>query len=135
MAAKGFAQENLQQRNFVIMISLDVKGACKASWWPNIQCNLRGLRCPRNFYNLAQSYYSDRVTIFQGNTFKVERKVSMGCQQGSYFGPVFWIILYNVVLNLEFSSYTKVIAFADHLVVLTQRKTPIAAELCKFGPC
>ena len=116
------------------MISFDVKGAFKASWWPSIQCNLRDLRCPRNFHNLAQCYYSDRVTIFQGNIFKVERKVSVGCQQGSYCGPVFWITSY-VVLNLEFSSYTKVIAFEDHLVVLTHRKTPIAAEVCKFGPC
>jgi hypothetical protein len=37
--------------------------------------------------------------------------------------------LYNTVLNLEFSSHTKVIAFADDLVILTQGKTPGEAEV------
>ena len=47
MAAKCFAKANLQQRNFVIMISLDVKGVFDAAWWPSILCNLRDLRCPK----------------------------------------------------------------------------------------
>jgi hypothetical protein len=37
--------------------------------------------------------------------------------------------LYNTVLNLEFSSHTKVIAFADDLVILTQGQTPIEVEV------
>jgi hypothetical protein len=48
MIAKGFAQVNLQQRNFVIMISMDIKGEFDAAWLPSIPCNLRDLRCPRN---------------------------------------------------------------------------------------
>jgi hypothetical protein len=68
------------------------------------------------------------VAIFHANTYKVEREVSMGCPQGSCCGPGFWNILYNTVLNLEFSSHTKVIAFADDLVILTQGKTPGEAE-------
>jgi len=52
MAAKGLAQANLQQRNFVIMISLDVRGAFDAAWWPSILRNLRDPRCPRNMYTI-----------------------------------------------------------------------------------
>jgi hypothetical protein len=37
--------------------------------------------------------------------------------------------LYNALLNLEFSSHTKVIAFADDLAILTQGKTPSEAEV------
>jgi hypothetical protein len=129
MAAKGFAQVNLQQRNFVIMISLDVKGAFDAAWWPSVLCNLRDQRCSRNLYNLTRIYFSDRVAIFHANTYKVERKVSMGCPQGSCYGPGFWNILYNAVLNLEFSIHTKVIAFADNLVILTQGKTSFEPEV------
>jgi len=102
------------------MISLDVKGAFDAVWWLSILCNLRDLRCPRNLYNLTQNYFSDTVAIFHANTYKVERKVLMGCPQGSWCGPGLWNILYNAVLNLEFSSHTKVIPFADDLVILTQ---------------
>jgi hypothetical protein len=38
--------------------------------------------------------------------------------------------MYNALLNLEFSSVTKVMAFADDLV-MTQRKTPAEGE--EFG--
>jgi hypothetical protein len=111
------------------MISLDVKEASDAVLWPSILRNLSDLRCPRNLYKLTQNYFSDRVAIFHANTYKVERKVSMECPQGSCCGPDFWNILYNALLNLEFSSHTKVIAFADDLAILTQGKTPSEAEV------
>ena len=79
LAAKEFAQAHLQQRNLVIMISLDVKGAIDAAWWSSILGNLRELRRPRNLYNLTRSYFGDRVATFHANTYSVERKVSMGC--------------------------------------------------------
>jgi hypothetical protein len=42
--------------------------------------------------------------------------------------PGFWNILYNALLNLEFSSHTKIIAFADDLANLTHGKTLSEAE-------
>jgi len=77
MAPKGFVRETLQQRNYVVMVSLDVKGTFDAAWWPSILSNLRDLRCPKNLYILTQNYFSDRIAIFHANTYKVERKVSM----------------------------------------------------------
>ena len=87
LAAKGFVRENLQQRNYVVMVSLDVKGAFDAAWWPSILSNLRHLRCSKNLYILTQNYFSDRIAIFYANTYTVERKVSMGVPQGSCCGP------------------------------------------------
>jgi hypothetical protein len=43
-------------------------------------------------------------------------------------GPGFWNIMYNALLNLNFSSHTKVIVFAYDLAVLTKGKTPSEAE-------
>ena len=129
MAVKGFVRENLQQRNYVVMVSLDVKGAFDAAWWPSILSNLRDLRCPKNLYTLTQNYFSDRIAIFYANTYTVERKVSMGCPQGSCCGPGLWNVMYNALLNLDFSGHTKVIAFADDLVIMTQGKTPSEAEV------
>jgi hypothetical protein len=54
--------------------------------------------------------------------------VAKGCPQGSCCGPGFWNIKYNALLNLNFSSHTKVIAFADDLTVLTKGKTLSEAE-------
>ena len=43
-----------------------------------------------------------------------------GCPQGSCCGPGYWNVLYNSLFNLKFSSRTKVIAFADDLIILTR---------------
>jgi hypothetical protein len=58
----------------------------------------------------------------------MERKVSMGCPQGCCCGPGFWNVLYNAILNLQFSSHTKIIEFADDLAILTHGKTLSEAE-------
>jgi hypothetical protein len=99
MAVKVFAQYHLQQRNYVVMISLDVLGAFDAAWWPSILNNLRNLRCPSNLYNLTRSYFSDRVAIWHTNTYRIERKVSRGCSQGSCSGPGFWNVMYDALLK------------------------------------
>jgi len=88
LAAKQFALSHLQQRNYIIMISLYVL-AFDAAWWPSILCNLRAFNCPRNLYNLARCYFSERMAILCTNTHRVERKVTMGCPQGSCCGPGF----------------------------------------------
>jgi hypothetical protein len=53
MAAKAFVRENLQRKKFVVMISLDIKGAFDAAWWPGILSNLCNLCCPKNLYILT----------------------------------------------------------------------------------
>ena len=128
LAVKGFIRENLQQKNCVVMVGLDVKGAFDAAWWPSILNNLRDLRCPKNLYDLARNYFSDREASLHANTHTVKRNVTKGCPQGSCCGPGFWNIMYNALLNLNYSSHTKVIAFADDLAVLTKGKTPSESE-------
>jgi len=119
MAVKQYALSHIQQKKYVIMVSLEVQGAFDAAWWPSILCNLRALNCPRNLYNLARSYFSERVAILHTNTCRVERNVTVGCPQGSCCGPGFWNVLYNDPLNMKYSSHTELIAFADDLAILT----------------
>ena len=109
------------------MVSLDVQGAFDAAWWPSIPCNLRALNCPRILYNLARIYFSERA-ILHTDTYKVKRKVKVGCPQGSCCGPRFWNVLYNDLLNMKYSSHTKIIAFTDDLAILTYEKTPSKAK-------
>ena len=56
------------------------------------------------------------------NNIKIERAMSKGCPQGSCLGPGMWNIFYNSLLNLKFTSGTKVIAFADD-ILLTRGKS------------
>ena len=129
LTVKGFARESLQQKKCVILVSLDVRGAFDAAWWPSILSNLRNLRCPKNLYDLSLNYFSDRIASLHVNTHTVKRTVTKGCPQGSCCGPGFWNIMYNALLNLDFSSHTKVIAFADDLVIMTKGNNPPEAQV------
>jgi len=82
----------------------------------------------KNLYELVRSYFSDRVAILHTNTHRVERKVTKGCPQGSCCGPGLWNVLYNDLLNMKYSSHTKLIAFADDIAMLTYGKTLSEAE-------
>ena len=90
--------------------------------------NLRHLRCPKNLYNLTRNYFSDRVATLHANTHTVKRTVTKGCPQGSCCGSGFWNIIYNALLNLDFSCHTVAIALADDLAPMTKGNTPTEAE-------
>jgi hypothetical protein len=128
LAAKSFVWDNLLQKICVVMVGLDVKRAFDAAWWPCILSNLRDQRCPKNLYDLSLNYFRDRTASLQTNTHTIKRTVTKGCPQGSCCAPGFWNIMYNALLNLNFSSHTKVIAFADDLAVLTKGKKLSEAE-------
>jgi hypothetical protein len=129
LAATGFVRENLQQKYCVILVSLDVRGAFDAAWWPSKLSNLLDLRRPKNLYVLSQNYFSDRVATLHTNTQTVKKIVTKGCPQVCCCGPGFWNIMYNALLNLDFSSHTKVIAFADDLAIMTKVNTLSEAEV------
>jgi hypothetical protein len=104
------------------MTSLDVKGAFDAAWWPSILKVLKDSGCPRNLYYLSQGHFSQRIAVMSTNSVSIERSVTKGCPQGSCCGPGYWNLLYNSLIKLEFTSPTKVIAFADDLIILTKRE-------------
>jgi len=49
--------------------------------------------------------------------------VSRGCPQASCLGPGMWNIFYNSLLNLRFTGSTKIIAFADDVLLLIRGQT------------
>lgn len=128
MDVKKFILQSIREKNCVTMVSLDVRGAFDAAWWPSILKNLKELKCPKNLYKLTQSYFSDRYATLQTNTHKVVKKVNKGCPQGSCCGPGFWNIMYNSLFNINLSKHSHIVAFADDLVVLTKGATRIESE-------
>jgi hypothetical protein len=95
LAVKDFIEEGLLQRHITILVSLDVKSAFDAAFWPSIIYSLKELNCPENLYNLAKSYFSERKVTLYSNNNEIEREASKGCPQGSCSGPGFWNIQYN----------------------------------------
>jgi hypothetical protein len=87
METKQFIEPVLEKRGFVIMTSLDVKGAFDAAWWPGILKGLKDFRCPRNLYNLSKGYFSNRTAVMNSNSIIIERRVTKAFLQGSCCRP------------------------------------------------
>ena len=128
MAVKNIVDEALLAGEVIILVSLDIKTAFDAAWWPNILKSLQDMGCPRNLYYLTKSCLHQRTAILSTNTIKLERQITKGCPQGSCCSPGLWNIQYNSLLNLNFEKQTSATAFADDLILVTRGKTVIEAE-------
>jgi hypothetical protein len=128
MEAKKFIEPVLEKRGLVIMTRLDVSGAFDPAWWPSILQGLKDLGCPRNLYNLSKRYFSHQTAIMSTNSISIKRRVTKGCPRGSCCGPGFWNVLYNSLLQLELTSHSIALAFADDLIILTRRESVDEAE-------
>jgi len=70
MALKEYVQESLKEELYVALVSLDIKGAFDAAWWPGILFSLKTLKCPRNLYKLSDSYFNGRKAVLVVNSRK-----------------------------------------------------------------
>jgi hypothetical protein len=105
------------------MVSLDVQGAFDAAWWPGILRELIEQKCPKNLYKLTMSYFTQRTAAVATNSLKAEKNVTRGCPQGSCSGPGFWNLQFNSLLKIKFLERTKVVAYADDLLIATRGKS------------
>jgi len=90
--------------------------------------SLRQLRSPGNLYKLCGSYIKDRTAFLTMNNGMPQRNISKGCLQGSASRPGLWNILYNSLLNLEYRQNTKVIAYADDLMIFVKGTSQVEVE-------
>ena len=89
MDVKEFVKVGLAPGDIIVLISLYVKGAFEAAWWPSILNGLRACGCPKNLNELTKSYFSQRIAILSTNNIRLEREVSKECPQGPCCGRVF----------------------------------------------
>ena len=62
------------------------------------------------------------------SSVNIRRRLTKGRPQSSCCGPAFWNLLYNSLLKLELTSNSKIIAFADDLIILTGEGSVVEAE-------
>jgi len=82
MEVKIFVEESIRLKQCSVIVSLDVRGAFDAAWWPSILKQLREFKCSRNLYNPSASYFSFRKATLSLSNYKTEKKVQNGCPQG-----------------------------------------------------
>jgi len=73
LAIKEYIEERMREGHIAILVSLDVKGAFDAAWWPSILNTLKEFNCPKNLYNLAKSYFSGRAPMLSTNSIQIEK--------------------------------------------------------------
>jgi hypothetical protein len=96
MEVKEFVREGLAAGEVIVLVSLDIKGAFDAAWWPSILNGLRACDCPKNLYDLTKSYLSQHTTTLSTNNVRLERG-KQKVPQGSCCGPGLWRI-YSTIL-------------------------------------
>ena len=124
MAIKIFVEQGLACGEIKALVSLDVQDTFDAALWPVILKELRECKCPKNIYELTKSYFTQRSAVIAMNSLRLEKEISRGCPQGSCSGPGFWNLQYNSLLQLKFMERTKVVAFADDLIMATKGGKP-----------
>jgi len=78
VAIISFVQENIDAE-VVAMVNLDVQRAFDAAWWPGVLTELRECRCPKNFYELTKSYFTQRIAALLLKSLRTEKALSRGC--------------------------------------------------------
>ena len=122
MEVKEYVEEVFSSGEIATIVNLDV-GAFTSAWHPSILNSLKECECTRNLYNLTWSYLSQRKAIMQTSNIRLDTEITRGCPQGSCCGPGPCNLQYNSLLKLNYTHRTKVIAFADDLVIITRGKT------------
>jgi len=86
------------------------------------------MRLPQNIYGLTKGYFIQRTASLSTNNLRTEKEISRGCPKGLCCGPGFWSLQYNSLLELKQMVRTKVVAFADDLIMVTRDESVRAVE-------
>ncbi|XP_048480282.1 uncharacterized protein LOC119694816, partial [Plutella xylostella] len=116
-------RSQLQAKQSVIVVSLDIEGAFDNAWWPALKHQLLTRRCPQNLRRLVDSYLEGRKITVNYAGAKSERTTSKGCVQGSIGGPTFWNLILDPLLQILSGEDVYCQAFADDGVLIFSGKS------------
>jgi len=109
------------EREFFVVISLDIKGAYNNAWWPAILAELHRaherFECPTNLYRLVREFLSNRVVETTYADATESKRLSRGCPQGSVLAPFLWLLALEPLLRILRARHTFHIAYADDLII------------------
>ena len=108
----------MNNRQFAVAISLDIKGAFDNAWWPFLMYQLKKKSCPRNLYQVIISYLDQRTVKITYAGVTLEKVTSRGCIQGSIAGPLFWNIILDDLLASDLGAGVEIRAFADDVLLI-----------------
>jgi hypothetical protein len=115
-AIKNLTQKvktQLNDKKFLLFISLDMKGAFDNVFWPSILLQLRKNKTPKNIYLTIKSYLTDREAIVVFGEEYIKKSLTKGLSQGSALGPGLWNIMFDDLLQIELPENSELQAYCD----------------------
>lgn len=117
------AKQTMKDKNIMLAISLDVKGAFDNTQWEHILTQLKKKQTPTYLQTILASYFKNRHITLNYNNRLYPHRVYKGCPQGSCLSPQLWIIIMDDLLQRKFPDRCQPVAFADDLVLLIEAKS------------
>jgi hypothetical protein len=112
------AKRQIENKGFLMIVSLEITGAFDNASWPQILVQLKRNYCAKNLFYLFKSYLIDRKAILQIGHIIAYTLLSKSCPQGSAFRPELWDILYDELLEIPTQSDNDIIGFCDDTLAL-----------------
>lgn len=112
---------NESEETYTVALLFDISGAFDNVWWPLVLEALRARECPKNVFEVLQSYFDNRRVKISWNNGEVSKAATRGCPQGSVLGPACWNLMFDGLLRLlEELVPDNFVAYADDLLVLVK---------------
>lgn len=114
---------------YVIGIFIDIKGAFDHAWWAKIILQLKEYGIHGSELEVLKDYFRNRYAILKFRGVKAEKRLSMGCPQGSVLGPTLWIVLFDTFLRMRLPGGCHSFAYADDGLLLVAADSRRGLEL------
>jgi hypothetical protein len=86
------------------------------------------MRLPQKHIWTHKGLLHPENSVFSANNLRTEKEIRRGCPKGLCCGPGFWNLQYNLLLGLKYMARTKVVAFADDLIIATRGESVRTVE-------